>query len=55
MTENADSPIVDAVRRARRELVEQCGGDLDKLLERLKDEENASDRPVGSPKHSQTG
>ena len=53
MTESADSPIVDAVRLARRQLAEQCGSDLDRLLDRLKQQEEASGRPTGTPKHSQ--
>jgi hypothetical protein len=29
-------PIVDEIRRARQKLLDECGGDLDKLLDRLK-------------------
>jgi hypothetical protein len=29
-------PIVEEVHRARRELWDECGGDLQKLLEKLK-------------------
>ena len=36
-------PIVDEVRRAREKILEECGSDLDKLLDRLKAAE-AQDR-----------
>lgn len=36
-------PIVEEVRRARQKIFEACGGDLDKLLDRLKAAE-AQDR-----------
>ncbi len=29
-------PIVDEVRQARQKILEDCGGDLEKLLDRLK-------------------
>ncbi len=36
-------PIVDEVRQARQKILEDCGGDLEKLLDRLKAAE-AQDR-----------
>jgi hypothetical protein len=36
-------PIVDEVRQARQKILEECGGDLEKLLDRLKAAE-AQDR-----------
>ena len=36
-------PIVDEIRQARQKILENCGGDLDKLLDRFKAAE-AQDR-----------
>jgi hypothetical protein len=36
-------PIVDEVRQARQKILDDCGGDLEKLLDRLKAAE-AQDR-----------
>ena len=32
-------PIVDEVHRIREKLLEECGGDLDKYIERLRERE----------------
>ena len=31
-----DDPIVEEVRQTRRRILEECGGDLDRLISRLK-------------------
>jgi hypothetical protein len=48
-------PIVEEVRRAREQLLEQAGGDLDRLLDMLQQSEITGDRPVVSrtPKKSE--
>jgi hypothetical protein len=32
----SDDPIVEEVREARRQIFEECGNDLERLIERLK-------------------
>jgi hypothetical protein len=54
MTDSKDTPIVAAVREARRQLAEECGGDFQKLLEFLKKEERASGRPTGTVRRRRT-
>ena len=49
MTRRADSPIVEAVRKAREDLARDCDYDLGKLLARLKRDEHASGRTTGTP------
>ena len=39
-------PIVEEVRQARGKLLDECGGDLDALLDRLKAAEDADRRRV---------
>ena len=40
-------PIVEEIHQIRRRLLEECGGDLDKFLDRLKAQEHADrDRVV---------
>ncbi|MBW2174261.1 MAG: hypothetical protein JRF64_06395 [Deltaproteobacteria bacterium] len=41
-------PIVEEVHRARRELWDECGGDLQKLVEKLKSIENEEKHRVVS-------
>jgi hypothetical protein len=55
MTNGTDSPIVQAVRKAREEIAKECGYDLRKLLDLLKRDEKASGRPTGSPRRARTG
>jgi hypothetical protein len=43
-------PIVDEVRKARQKILEECGGDLNKLLERLKAAETQDSGRVVSTK-----
>jgi hypothetical protein len=55
MKEQADSPIVETVRRAREQLDRECGHDLKKLFDLLKREEKASGRQMGStPRRART-
>jgi len=39
-------PIVEEVRQIRGKLLDECGGDLDALLDRLKAAEDADQRRV---------
>jgi hypothetical protein len=32
----ADDPIVEEIHEVRRKLLEECGGDLNKLMDRIK-------------------
>lgn len=34
-----DDPIVEEIHEARRKLLNECGGDLEKLMDRLKSRE----------------
>ena len=37
-----DDPIVSEVREARRRIFEECGGNLDSMIERLREAESKS-------------
>ena len=52
--EQADSPIVETVRRAREQLDRECGHDLRKLLDLLKREEKTSGLKMGRPRRART-
>ena len=53
MTDEADSPIVAAVRKAREEIARECDYDLKKLLALLKRREQASGRTTSTPPRPQ--
>ena len=53
MPEPPDSPIVRDVREAREKLAKECGNDLQRLLELLKEEERASGCPTATPRPKQ--
>jgi hypothetical protein len=42
-------PIVEEIRQARQKLLDECGGDLDKLLDRFKASETYSRGRVVDP------
>jgi hypothetical protein len=52
MTKSTDGPIVDAVRRVRRQIAKECGYDLDRLIDLLQREERASGRRTRSPREA---
>lgn len=39
-------PILDELHRTRRRMLEECGGDLDELVARLRARERASGHPL---------
>ena len=39
MEEDKDSPVVQSVREARRQIAEECGNDIDKFFRFIKDQE----------------
>ena len=50
----ADSPIVEAVRRAREQIAKDNQYDLRKMLEGLRKDERTSGKPTHSPRNSKT-
>ena len=52
MTDSADSPIVETVRKAREEIARECGYDLRRMLDLLKRQEQASGRDARSPRQA---
>ena len=48
MKPNDEDPIVSEVRAARDKLVEQAGGDIDRLIAMLEEMEKRETRPVVS-------
>jgi hypothetical protein len=48
MRPNDEDPIVSEVRAARDKLVEQAGGDIDRLIAMLEEMEKCETRPVVS-------
>ena len=54
MTDLEDTPIVAAVRKARRQLAQDCDNDFRKLLKFLKKEERASGRHTGTVRRTPT-
>ena len=50
----SDSPIVEAVRKARAEIDRECGHDLHTLCERLRRMEKTSGLRMGAPRRLHT-
>lgn len=51
----SQDPIVDEIHKVREKLLEECGGDLDKLMDRLafREREDGS-RVIADPKELKT-
>ena len=52
MTKSTDGPIVEDVRRVRRQIAKECGYDMDRLIDMLQREERASGRKTQSPREA---
>jgi hypothetical protein len=50
MARKSDSPAVEAVRKARRELLRQCGFDMHRYAEFLREKEKISKLRFGAPR-----
>ena len=50
MTKSTDGPIVDDVRRVRRQIVKECGYDLHRYAEFLRQKEKTSGLRFGTPR-----
>ena len=54
MKKQTDSPIVEAVRKARAEIDRECGHDLHTLVEKLRRMEKTSGLRMGTPRRTRT-
>ncbi|MEW6357923.1 MAG: hypothetical protein AB1696_16435 [Planctomycetota bacterium] len=42
-------PIVEEIRRVRKKMLDECGGDMDKLMDRIAQEEAKQPNRITSP------